>query len=311
MCQGGDKPHLASHGSGRRINSFDYFQYLVCVWALLAANLLCAKSSAEMECKMIDGHIHIERGAYTLDWINQFVSKAVEMEIDEIRLLEHCYKFEEFVPMYDSVCAYSEYVNAWFHRSAGVHKLAEYLELIERVRNEHFPVEIKFGLEICYFKEFESFTFELTRGKGFDFLLGSIHFVDDFSFDHKAEHWIGHDVDKIYRRYFEDSISLAKSRIFDGIGHPDAIKLFGHKPSYSLSDYYESLAKELSKSNMYADQNSGVARRCPDTASLGMDGELLRILKKNNVKIITSSDAHCPEDVGYKIKELNSLIASS
>ena len=27
--------------------------------------------------------------------------------------------------------------------------------------------------------------------------------------------------------------------------------------------YYESLAKELSSSNMYADQNSGVARRCP------------------------------------------------
>ena len=75
---------------------------------------------------MTDGHIHIERGAYTLDWINQFVSKAVEMEIDEIRLLEHCYRFEEFVPMYDSVCAYSEYVDAWFHRNAGVHKLADY-----------------------------------------------------------------------------------------------------------------------------------------------------------------------------------------
>ncbi len=115
-------------------------------------------------------------------------------------------------------------------------------------------------------------------------------------------------MDKIYRRYFEDSVSLAKSGIFDGIGHPDAIKLFGHKPSYSLSGYYESLAKELAKSNMYADQNSGVARRCPETSSLGMDAELLRILKKYHVKIITSSDAHCPEDVGYKIKELNSLI---
>ena len=141
--------------------------------------------------------------------------------------------------------------------------------------------------------------------------MGSIHFVDNFAFDHKAEHWAGLDIDKIYRRYFEDSISLAKSRIFDGIGHPDAIKLFGHTPSYSLSDYYERLARELSKSNMYADQNSGAARRCPETASLGMDKELLRILKNNNVKIITSSDAHCPEDVGYKIKELNSLIAGS
>ncbi|MDE7414828.1 MAG: PHP domain-containing protein [Lachnospiraceae bacterium] len=185
------------------------------------------------------------------------------------------------------------------------------MELIERVRNGQFPVEIKFGLEICYFKEFESFTSELTKGKGFDFLLGSIHFVDDFAFDHKAEHWEGLYVVRLYRRYFEDSISLAKSRIFDGIGHPDAIKLFGHKPSYSLSDYYESLAKELSKGNMYADQNSGVARRCSETASLVMNEELLRILKKNNVKIITSSDALCPEDVGYKIKELNSLIVSS
>lgn len=202
---------------------------------------------------MTDGHIHIERGEYTLDWINQFVSKAVEMEIDEIRLLEHCYRFEEF----------------------------------------------------------ENFTFELIKGKGLDFLLGSIHFVDNFAFDHKAEHWVGIDVDKIYRRYFEDSISLAKSRIFDGIGHPDALKLFSHKPSYSLSGYYESLAKELSKSNMYAEQNSGVYRRCPETASLGMNEELLRILKKNNVGIITSSDAHCPEDVGYKIRELNSLIVNS
>lgn len=260
---------------------------------------------------MVDGHIHIERGAYTLDWINQFVSKAVEMELDEIRLLEHCYRFEEFVPMYGSVCAYSEYVNAWFHRNAGVYKLADYLELIERVRSQHFPIEIKFGLEICYFEAFEDFTYELTKGKGFDFLLGSIHFVDDFAFDHKAEHWAGLDVDKIYRRYFEDSISLARSGIFDGIGHPDAIKLFGHKPSYPLSDYYERLAKDLSKSNMYADQNSGAARRCPETASLGMEEELIRILKKNHVKIVTSSDAHCPEDVGYKIKELNLLIANS
>jgi len=254
---------------------------------------------------MIDGHIHIERGPYTLDWIKQFVNRAIEMQIDEIFLLEHCYRFKEYVPMYDSVCAYSEFVNAWFHRKAGALKLKDYLELIKRVRDEQFPVKIKFGLEICYFKEFEDFTAELSKDKGFDFLLGSIHFVENFAFDHKAEHWNGIDVDKIYRRYFEDSISLAKSKIFDGIGHPDAIKLFGHKPSYSLTEYYESLAKELSKSNMYADQNSGVARRCPSTASLGVDEEMLKILMKNNVRIITSSDAHCPEDVGYKIKEMN------
>lgn len=257
---------------------------------------------------MIDGHIHIERGAYTLDWIDRFVNRAVELQLDEIWLLEHCYRFEEFVPMYGSVCAYSVYVDEWFHRKAGQVKLAEYLELIERVRNERFPVTIRFGLEICYFKEFEDFIAEQTRDRGFDFLLGSIHFVDSFAFDHKAEHWTGVDVDRIYRSYFEDSVSLAKSGLFDGIGHPDTIKLFGHRPSYSLTESYERLAKALSESGMYADQNSGAARRCPDTASLGMEEELLGILKKHHVKIITSSDAHCPEDVGYQIRELNDRI---
>ena len=257
---------------------------------------------------MIDGHIHIERGPYTLEWIRKFVDKAVEMGLDEIRLLEHNFRFEEFVPMYDSVCAHSDFVNEWFHRVGGVKKLDEYLELIEKIRKEQFPVRIKFGLEVCYFREFEGLTAELTKDKGFDFLLGSMHFVDDFAFDHKPELWAGMDVDRIYRRYFEDSVCLAKSGIFSGIGHPDTIKLFGHKPSYPLTEYYEQLAEALAESGMYADQNSGAARRCPDTASLGMDGELIRILKKHHVEIITSSDAHCPEDVGYKIRELNGCI---
>lgn len=256
---------------------------------------------------MTDGHIHIERGPYTLEWINEFVKKAVEMQLDEIRLLEHCYRFEEFVPMYDSVCAYSDYVNKWFHSQAGVLKLADYLELIRKVRNEQYPVTIRFGLEICYFRGHESFIAEQSKGKGFDFLLGSMHFVDDFAFDHKAEHWAGIDVDRIFRRYYEDSVALAESGLFDGIGHPDTIKLFGHKPSYPLTGYYEDLAAALAKNNMYADQNSGAERRCPGT-SLGMEPELLRILKKHNVKIITSSDAHRPEDVGYKIRELNACI---
>lgn len=81
---------------------------------------------------MIDGHIHIERRPYTIDWINQFVKQAVKMQIDEIRLLEHCYRFEEFVPMYDSVCAYSEYVNAWFHKCAGAKKLQVFLSFLEK-----------------------------------------------------------------------------------------------------------------------------------------------------------------------------------
>jgi len=170
---------------------------------------------------MIDCHIHIERGTYSLNWIDEFVQNAVDKGIEEIWLLEHCYRFREFLPMYNSVCAYSEYINNWFHRKAGTLELADFLRLIDHVRQGHYPVNIKFGLEVCYFKEFEDFVSNVTKGKGFDFLVGSVHFVDDFAYDHKSEHWVGVDVDKVYRRYFETSIELAKSGIYDGIAHPE------------------------------------------------------------------------------------------
>ena len=260
---------------------------------------------------MIDGHIHLEYGDYTLEYIQKFVDKAVEMKLDEIWLLEHNYMFPEFASMYDAVCAHSPFIHAWFQRNAGKKSYDRYLDLIKKVRQMEYPVKIRFGLEVCYFKGYEDLVVQLTKDKGFDFLLGSIHFVGDFAFDHTAELWKEVDVDKTYQRYFEDSISLAESRLFDGIGHPDSIRLFGHKPSFSLTDHYKKLAEELSKSHMYADQNSGVARRCPDTAPLGMDPELIRTLKKYNIPVITSSDAHYPEDVGYKIKELNESITKA
>ena len=58
-----------------------------------------------MDKRMIDGHIHIERGEYSLDWIRHFVDRAVETGLTEIRLLEHNFLFPEFAPMYDSVRA--------------------------------------------------------------------------------------------------------------------------------------------------------------------------------------------------------------
>ena len=49
----------------------------------------------------------------------------------------------------------------------------------------------------------------------------------------------------------------------------------------------------------------------PDTASLGMDRGLISALKKHGVRIVTSSDAHTPEDVGWMIRELRQCVESA
>lgn len=190
----------------------------------------------------------------------------------------------------------------------GILKLNDYLKLIRTVRSNNYSIKIKFGLEICYFEKFEQLVSDLTKDTELDFLLGSVHFIDDFAFDHKAEFWEGINVDEAYRRYFERSIHLAQSAIFSGIAHPDCIKLFGLTPSFSLQPYYDNLAKALAKNNMYAEESSGISRRCPETATLGMNSEMLKTMKAHAVKIITVSDAHYPNDVGDKIREMEKLI---
>ena len=45
---------------------------------------------------VIDGHVHIERGDYSIQWINEFVKYALDRGISEIYLLEHSHRFLEF-----------------------------------------------------------------------------------------------------------------------------------------------------------------------------------------------------------------------
>jgi histidinol-phosphatase (PHP family) len=257
---------------------------------------------------MIDAHIHIEKGPYTLEWINEFVKTALDRHIDEISLLEHCYLFNEFTAMYDRVCAYSDYIDRWFHRRAGRYSISNYLDLIEKVRRNTWPVKIKFGLEVCYFKDAEEYIYNNIKDLGLDFVTGSVHFIDCFAYDHIPDLWNGVDVDNIYRRYFETSVDLAKSGIFSGIGHPDSIKLFGHKASFALTDQYEELAEALKRNDMYAEESGGLHTRGLYAAELGMNTEMLKIMKQKNVTIYTASDAHSPFDVGLNIEKLQRLI---
>ncbi len=65
---------------------------------------------------MIDCHVHIERGPYTREWINEFINQAKSREITDLYLLEHTHRFREFQECYEEVAHYSEYQNDLYKR---------------------------------------------------------------------------------------------------------------------------------------------------------------------------------------------------
>lgn len=248
---------------------------------------------------MIDGHIHIEGGNYTIDSINEFVKYAYERGISEIYLLEHSHRFKEFNNIYKEIASYNEYQKSWLNRKMKL-SLNQYKNLIIEARKSKFPIKIKFGLEVCYVEGTESIVKRAIDDFDWDFITGSVHWIDGWGFDHKKEFWEGKDVNKLYKRYYEIMKNLIKSGLFNTVAHPDSIKCFEYYPSYDLTQTYEEIADLLNKYNMYAEQSAGLYLNYGHQ-ELGMNKKMYEIFKKKNVKIYTASDAHRPEDVGKYI----------
>lgn len=253
---------------------------------------------------MKDLHIHIERGPYTIEWIEKFVDKAVQMELEEICLLEHSIRFKEFHPTFKEASEYNLYQKKWFNGKAKTAQaLDDFKKLATEIRGRVYPVKISFGLEICYFEQHQELIRDLTSDGFFDYLLGSVHWVDNWTFNQRKYQWLGKDVNHIYKRYFEMENSLVESGIFDIIAHPDLITCHGLYPSFDLSHTYRALCENIKAHNMCLEMNT--------SKGLGVNKPFFDIAKAVGVDFSTGSDAHRPDGVGRGIKEVTALISHS
>jgi histidinol-phosphatase (PHP family) len=258
-----------------------------------------------------DAHVHIERGPYTEEWIDAFVNQAQAAGIDELYLLEHSFRFFEFKPLYRSIVAHPEagkFQAAWLESRCRMH-LADYQDLVSRLRARRFPITLKLGLEICYFPEFEDEIRELVSTFDWDFLTGSLHWIDGFGFDQdeNIHLWQKMDKDLLYQRYFELETQAISCGFFDIIAHPDSIKCFNIYPSISLEDLYRRVAEAANRHGVALEFSAGL-RLNYGHDRLGLEGGFLKALKAADVTILTASDAHRPEDVGKYIRESEEAI---
>ncbi|MBR4084060.1 MAG: histidinol phosphate phosphatase [Lachnospiraceae bacterium] len=243
-----------------------------------------------------------------MDYFEGFIKVAQEAGLDEIYLLEHTHQFTEFEKVYEPIKAYNDFQHNWITtRMNG--SINEYMDFINRVKDLKYPVKVKFGLEVCYIPETADLLADILKNYDFDFLTGSVHWIDGWGFDHmgQKELWESKNVDEVYKRYYDIMFQLCESGLFNGLAHPDSIKCFGYKPDIDLTEYYDKLAELLNKHGMYAENSGGLRLNYSPNLELGLNPQLLSILRKNNVRIETASDAHKQRDVGANIRDLEGM----
>ena len=247
-----------------------------------------------------DYHMHLEYGSYDEAYAEGFFRAAAERGITEIGFSEHSHTFPEFRELYyeDLVLDDSfigEFQQRWLRKNKFRYTIDEYFEFMERLRRKH---RVLIGIEVCNFQNQEKVS-EILLRYPFDYIIGSVHFLDGWSYDSgeiKAE-WDKRSLRDVYEIYTREAEKLCETGLYDALGHPFNIRLYKYFPDFAVTPYLERVAKAMKENDMIVDINTGTYYRYP-IEEFSPYPEFMRIAKDFDLDIITTSDAHKPEDCG-------------
>ena len=173
-----------------------------------------------------------------------------------------------------------------------------YLDSISSL-GEDGPPEVLLGIEADYYEGCEAFLGEWLPAGNFDYVIGSVHYIDDWGFDNPAERhvWDAVDVDATWEKYFELVGRLVDSGLFDAVGHLDLPKKFGHRPPDGrLKEMVRPLLDRIAARGMGIELNTSGLRR--PVAEIYPSPLILSMARRRDIPICFGSDAHRPEEVG-------------
>jgi len=138
----------------------------------------------------------------------------------------------------------------------------------------------------------------------FDYVLGSVHFLGEFTVDwDRWDVWDAYsgDPDRVWERYFTELAAAARSGLFDVMAHPDLVKVWGAArpgPQRDPRHYYEIAVEAFLAGDVAAEVSTAGLRK--PVGELYPAPAFAEMLAEAGVPLTISSDAHVPEHVGYE-----------
>jgi len=248
----------------------------------LAKFIICHYNSIKKyKCEnnmIVDLHNHTSLCNHAEGTIEQYIEKAIQTNIKIFGFSDHAPM--DFDPAYrmsfEQMQKYEADVNA----------------AKEKYKDK---IEIVLGYEVDYLKGHMD---KRVLDADVDYLIGSVHFIDEWGFDNpefigKYEH---QDIDLIWQKYFNAIEEMAKSELFDIVGHFDLIKVFKFMPNKDINQIAHNALKAIKKADMVIEINVAGYRKPIEEAYPSRS--LLTEAFKMGIPISFGSDAHKPEQIG-------------
>ncbi len=233
----------------------------------------------------VDLHNHTTLCNHATGTIEEYVQRAVELNIDY-------YGFSEHAPMKNFDDGYRLTLDKKDFYENSVK------EIKEKYKND---ITVLLAYEIDFLNG-DYVLDEIVNAK-VDYLIASVHYLDKWGFDNPEfiSEYKNKDIDKIWEEYFEAVKLMAKTAKFDIAGHLDLIKVFNYLPKKDIKLIAQDALKEIKRSNMTIEINTAGLRK--PVKQLYPSKELLELAYELDIPITFSSDAHSVEQIGFKYEE--------
>ena len=281
-------------------------------------NLLEKGSREKIEYHVNQLQKRLNNGCYSEEWLDLYLKKAKQIGLKEVGIVDHLYRFKETKAYFEKALNLDETdsignLQAYWLKHVMTEKLDEFVDTIiaAKKRWEKEGISLRLGIEADYFVGQEEELASLLEGKPWDYVIGSVHYVDGWGFDNPqtADRFETLNLEELYTRFYETVEKMIRSNLFDFVAHLDNLKVFNYKVNNEAFNqkWYERIAEALKESNTATEVNAGLYYRYPVQEMCPSMNFLSTIVGKG-VPITLSSDSHFPDDLGKYVAENKKML---
>jgi histidinol-phosphatase (PHP family) len=253
---------------------------------------------------LTDYHVHLRRDdseddaatAFSEANAERYRRVADERGIEELGVAEHVYRF-------------TAALDVWRHPLWERYARDDLDAYCAFVRER---TDLRLGIEADYVPSGEDRMRALLEAREWDYVVGSVHFIAEGALDYdRYDVWrSGRSADHVWRTYFTWLGEAAASGMFDILAHPDLVKHWGEerpRPERDPRFYYELAIEPIAASDVAVEVSTAGLRK--PVGEIYPAPAFLEMALDAGVPIALSSDAHEPDQLGFRYDEALELLA--
>jgi histidinol-phosphatase (PHP family) len=233
-----------------------------------------------------DFHSHVSRTSAA-----QMIQSARAKGLTVLGLSEHDFQMSEMRPML-----------LHLPREGAIMSLADYAQAVQQAAEE-FRFDVRLGMEVDFIPTKNDAIQACIREQPWDFLIGSVHEVDDEVYESDQITWSEQDGQARWQRYYELLRAAVSSGYFSLVSHPVRMYRTNRHLPPTLDDEMEHLAAEAARYNVALELNGYDALHYPELVR-----RLARACALHHAPISVGSDAHRPTEIAQAHAQTEAIL---